>query len=155
MKVNLRPTLGAAAWTAALALGLLGLDRIVAGPRGPAGWRSAPRLADLPEPPWLPSYLPPSLEWPAAQLLLHPEPPGWWIRLDDADGPAVWIGSSRVAAPADLDDAATCLEGRDRCPRGWRVWSKARDAGPPVHLLTRLPAKELRRMRKTLGPRAL
>jgi hypothetical protein len=140
------------AWTLALALGLRGVDRWIAGAPPPRDWLEAARLEEVPAAAGLPSpsYIPGHLAWPPRRILYRADrAAGSWIGVAERGGrdPVLWIGASRAAPPA-LGALAGCLgdRGRAACPAGWHTLSRALPDRRPLFVLTSLDAGEARRV---------
>lgn len=138
-------TARAVLWTVGLVAALAAADRLVLGSRPPVGWQSASTIGEVPPEaglPLVPSYLPEPLTWPPRRIAwsLPPEE-GWWVRIDAAGEPALWIGAGAI--PPDLHPAG-CLDGRG-CPTGWRTLSRSVE-GRPAIIVTNLPPHRARRV---------
>jgi hypothetical protein len=151
---------GAVAWTAVLAASVYAADRFILGPRV-AGWREAPSVDALTEAVatvTLPAYVPETLAWPPAHLLMRTgDAPGWWLGLVDRGGGSqvrVWLGSGEGPLPDALADVAGCVSADSlaRCPPAWHALSGER-AGRTVWVVGRVDAQTLRRvLASTHGP---
>lgn len=154
MKAGLSSVAKRVLWTAALAGALLVLDSWVGGPRVPPGWR---RVSDMkmvpvpPGPPWMPSYLPQTLGGAPAQVWVRTDPPaGWWLRFDDASGPALWVGTESGPPPQSLVEALECVGGDAGCPAPWSKGLRARQGQDGLLVLTRLGEQAMTRVLHTL-----
>ena len=128
-----------AAWTAALALALFGLDRLLLTEPPPPPWSWGASLGALPTavgPVAVPS-LPPPAHWHADTVRFRTTPaPAWWVgwaRPTD-DAPVVWVGAG--ALPPELERFAGCFR-QAACPPPWTAAVRGTEANP-VFVLSRL-----------------
>ena len=121
------------------------------------GWQPLASLSEIPARvrfEGTPAYLPNSVRWPPARILVRENPAGWWYGLADttSENVAVWLGEGDAPLPDELKPFTICMDvvrGGD-CPQGWHYFSSRLKSGRMVMLLTRLAPLEGKRILNAL-----